>query len=57
VSFFDFGPAVRNEGREEYEGDSSAQVGHRDTVLLERNESKTQAYGVRVCPTGLVLFF
>ena len=29
-------------------GDSSAQVGHRDTVLREGNESQTQAYGVRV---------
>ena len=27
--------------------DSSAQVGHRDTVLLKGNESKTQAHGVR----------
>ena len=29
-------------------GDSSAQVGPRDTVLREGNESQTQAYGVRV---------
>ena len=44
---FKFGPAVRNDGSEECEGDSSAQVGHRDTVLLKGNESKTQAHGVR----------
>jgi hypothetical protein len=39
-------------------GDSSAQVGHRDTVLREGNESQTQAYGVRVfLPRGSFYFF
>jgi hypothetical protein len=39
-------------------GNSSAQVGHRDTVLREGNESQTQAYGVRVfLPRGSFLFF
>ena len=39
-------------------GDSSAQVGHRDTVLREGNESQTQAYGVCVfLPRGSFYFF
>jgi hypothetical protein len=48
-ALFDFGPAVRNDGSEECEGDGPPQVGHHDTVLLERIRRKTQVYGVRVC--------
>ncbi len=45
-------------GSEECEGGSSAQVGHGDTVLLERNESQTQAYGIRVVSSrGSFYFF
>ncbi len=44
-------------GSEECEGDSSAQVGHQDTVLLKGNESQTQCTAYAGFSPRLVLFF
>src|ERR1700686_5193411 len=44
-------------GSEECEGDSSAQVGHRETVLLEGMRARPRCTTYACFPPRLVLFF